>query len=304
MKAAVAIPVHELESPLALRVTAASFLEQGAEVFIVIDTPLVYTKFSQYVPQEVKWLVNPQPGLGAARNLGLSNLAKAGYDCVATADSHVVLLDGIDELCRDALAGGGAQGLRIDVNQQQLLTRTPSSSRPWFGRMYSISLARYVEVYSCEHKPWTYEPLTAYSGSALRRLMEIQSGVLILGRGYGAESPDLSMSLARLGYKIMCSPTRYLHRFSTGQESFWKDRWNDEQNKLFRESFGVYLYKHVPKEKWRASPYETFVREVKPWQMALADRFNSAARMSTEQVYKLFLSTKFSISGSPNDLLA
>ncbi|MGC9119558.1 MAG: glycosyltransferase family A protein [Thermoproteus sp.] len=296
MKIAVAVPAHALELPSALRTTTASFKAQGADVYIVVDDPQTYLKFVRYVGDlRPMWLITQQAGVGAARNYGLAHLASSGYDCVLTADSHVRLLDSLDVLCRDALAYGATQGWRIDATHQQLVSGTiPSDKKPWFGRMYSVTLSKYVEVFDCVHKPWSYEPLTAYSATALKHLMKAQSGYVIIGRGFGAELSELTMSLSRLGYKVACSHVRYLHRFSKGDEPFWRDRWSDEQNRLFKESFGVYVAKHIPPEAQQRSPYYPFLKEVKTWQWPLIEEFNRSARYSTVFVYELFLN-----SGAP-----
>jgi len=306
-KAAVVAVIHH-ESPRALRITVNSLLRGGFVPIIVFD------KLASEVVRFIKdlrsegvelvplygftWISSGDVGLGQARDAGMRHAVELGFDCIATPDSHVVLQGSADSICRDA-AGGATQALRIDAPFAGWPEKT--TGVPWYGRMYSISLKHYVEVYNCTIKPWSYEPLMAFSASALRRLMDIQSGRIIVGRGFGAELPDVSISLARLGYRIACTPVPYIHRASTEDIPFWRERWRDErQKKYWMESFGAYVCKHIPDID---SPYSGFPKALEPWQKAICENYRQYAKKDIREVYLEFIKSAPAVKGDIQLLL-
>jgi hypothetical protein len=310
MKKAVVLAVHHLESPRAVKITVDSFLQQGAVPVFVFDklSPEVRRYMDTLRGHGIHlipiggftWISTAFYGLGAARDAGFRHAMELGFDCVVSSDTHVLLLGDLNRLCADALAHGAAQGLRLD-SPFSAWPRVGPEARPWYGPVFSISLRNRVDVFDCRLKPWSYEPLMAFSSSALRRLADLQEGRVILGRGFGAELPDLSMSLSRLGYDVACTPVAYVHRYSTGSEEFWRGRWDELQYRLWAESFGVYLVKHVPERYRERSPYAGFEKYVAPWQLEIAKRFNEVAR-PTEEVYRRFIESRPRL-GSPPALL-
>jgi len=304
--AVVAVIHHEL--PRALRITVSSLLRAGFVPIIVFDK--IGSEVVRFIGDLKKegvelvplygftWLSSGDVGIGQARDAGMRHAVELGFNCIATPDSHVVALGSADSLCRDAEMGA-TQGYRIDAPFYGWPDRTVGI--PWYGRMYSISLKYFVEVYDCRIKPWSYEPLMAFSASALKKLMDVQSGRIIVGRGFGAELPDVSISLARLGYRVGCTPVKYIHRASTDDVSFWRERWNDErQKKYWMESFGAYVCKHVPDVD---GPYKDFPKALEPWQRAICENFRKYAKRDIREVYLEFILSKPNVKGDISSLL-
>lgn len=305
---AVVLAVHRLESPRALNITVSSFLRYGVVPIFVFDK--LSSELTNYMSElrrngidfvpisGFRWLTTQYFGVGMARDVGIRHAYELGFDCIIISDTHVKLLEDPSPLCREGLW----QGMRIDAPFSSF-PNPPPNARPWFGRMYSVDLSRYVEVYDCTYKPWSYEPLSAISRSAVKALMDAKSGLVIVGRGFGAELAELSMSVARLGFPVGCVKVGYIHRVSSGDEDFWKKRWDETQLQLWRESFGVYMLMHVPKERWRTSPYLGFDRYVDPVRAKIAIQFNDVAKLTTYDVYNAFIRSNPVTNTNPSILL-
>jgi hypothetical protein len=307
---AAVVPVIHHEQPRALAITLRSLLRAGFVPVVVFDrlgaevvrlVSGLRGEGVELVPVHgTTWISSGDVGVGQARDAGFRHAVELGFDCIATADSHVYLLDSAGALCSAALEHGGAQGTRIDAPFWQW----PHSGwgPPWHGRMYSVSLTRHVDVMSCRVKPWSYEPLLAFSARALRDLMDAQHGRVVVGRGFGAELADVTVSISRLGYRVACSPVRYVHRASGGEEEFWRARWRSPlQVRYWRESFGAYVLKHVP--DWVPTPYREFARALEPWQVAACEEFRRRARRDIFSVYAEFIASAPEVRGSLHELL-
>lgn len=300
MNVATVIAAHHLEISKHLKITIESYYRWNVLPILVFDklSPEV-VEFIKILKKEkidlppvatVSWVTSGGIGVGHARDVGLRHAVELGFDCIINSDSHVVMMRDPRPACASAFESGFSFIPHLTSPFDKF--PQPSNAPQFYSVIHTLDLNQYADVYWCKFKPCGYDPVIVFSANALKKLMDAQSDKLIIGRGFGAELHDITMSLTRLGFYGACNPSvLYIHRVSTGEEEFWRKRWNQQQLDLFMESMGVYLLKHVPEPYRSRSKYSPGLKRVQPWQKELINQFNKVAVKSALDAYKEFVNS-------------
>lgn len=249
------VSVGKNETEKALKYTFFSLSRFGDVVFHVDDVE--NEKWVKSVLGDVETVV--VKGLGRGRGYAFKWFLDHGGDVIVISDSHVVLLEGFE-------CGGFCDfkrfdfGFDVEDNPLGVVDRVA-----WhFGQVnWDRVMDRFV--FDCKYKPYSYNPLTAYSRHVVKRIVDVYSKYgldPIPWPGYGADVEQLYVSAFRLfgigGEFGKCVYGRegrpvYGHRASVSNinHPFWSNRWKDQwYYSEWYQANVCFLKLQLPQEYW------------------------------------------------------